>query len=96
LLGVFQPLVNFPAPIICLDKADGRQLQVVDYDPEYLTGSPFAREDDLEDTKVAHLQPSGIAITVADLGMGPHQRERRGAPSPKEISPISAGFQPPA
>src|SRR5688572_19913990 len=51
LLEVFHPLLDRPAPIICLDEPGGRQLRVVGHEPEDLPRTSLAREDDMEDTE---------------------------------------------
>ena len=96
LLGVFQPLLNCPAPVIRLDKPGSRCLGVVGHQAEDLASGPFAREDDMQDAEFADLQPPGITIAVADLPLGRAQHERRGATASKQIAAIAAGLELPS
>jgi hypothetical protein len=58
LLGVFQPLLNFPAPVVHLDEPSGRQLRVVGDQAEDLLDGAFAGEDHVECAQVTDLQPA--------------------------------------
>ena len=58
LLGVFQPLLNFPAPVVHLDEPSGRQLRVVGDQAEDLLDGAFTGEDHVECAQVTDLQPA--------------------------------------
>ena len=96
LLTVLKELRNFPAPVVRLDEPSSRHLRVVGDQPKDLAGGPCAREDDMQATELAHLQPPGIEIAVTDLPMGLHEHERGGTAPPTQVPAVAAGFELPA
>jgi site-specific DNA recombinase len=85
--------LNGPASVIRLHKPGSQDLRVVGQQAEDLASGPCAREDDMQDTEFADLQPPGITIAVADLPLGLAQHERRGATPSQQIAAIAAGLE---